>query len=75
MLKTQLQPIQEKCLAQIKRLPFLQGLQQGHLSQATRDFYVAQDEYYNAHFMAVTEQIKALPATNDDTLDEGDAHL
>lgn len=75
MLKTQLQPIQEKWLTQIKRLPFLQGLRQGHLSQTTRDFYVAQDEYYIAHFMAVTEQIKALPATNDEPLDEGDAHL
>lgn len=67
-------------LASILQLPFIDGLRSGELSQISRDYYVAQDEYYVARFMDLSLQVEQLLPPNlrssivADT-NEGDAHL
>lgn len=67
-------------LAQILKLPFVKGLGMGGLTQAQRNYYVAQDSYYVDQFIQLADQVtQALPAgfASAPNLgnDESDAHL
>ena len=60
--------------------PFVQGIRTGDLSQASRDYYVAQDAHYVGRFEALLAQtMQQLPPTLRRraavTADEEDAHL
>lgn len=80
MTREELMPIRDEMMAAIMQEPFVQGIRTGVLSQASRDYYVAQDHHYVAVFMMLLEQTNAqLPlelrrhAMSES--DESDAHL
>lgn len=50
IITTELQSIQKKWLAAINEVEFMQRLEQGTLTQAQRDYYVAQDHFYLNRF-------------------------
>ena len=80
MTREELMPIRDEMMVAIMQEPFVQGIRTGVLSQASRDYYVAQDHHYVAVFMMLLEQTNAqLPlelrrhAMSES--DESDAHL
>lgn len=80
MKQTELEQIQTKWLTEIMATPFVQGIRTGDLSQASRDYYVAQDAHYVGHFEVLLAQtMQQLPPTLRRraavTADEADAHL
>ena len=80
MKQTELEQIQTKWLTEIMATPFVQGIRTGELSQASRDYYVAQDAHYVGRFEALLAQtMQQLPPTLRRraavTADEADAHL
>jgi thiaminase/transcriptional activator TenA len=80
MTRKKLMPIRERMLAMIMQEPFVQGIRTGDLSQASRDYYVAQDHHYVDVFMRLLEQTNAqLPSqlrrNAMSESNESDAHL
>lgn len=80
MKQTDLGQIQTKWLTKIMATPFVQGIRTGELSQASRDYYVAQDTHYVGRFETLLAQtMQQLPPTlrrrGAVTADESDAHL
>ena len=80
MTREELMPIRDEMMAAIMQEPFVQGIRTGVLSQASRDYYVAQDHHYVAVFMMLLEQTNAqLPLELRRNVmhesDESDAHL